>query len=76
MLECYCGQCEKLSHKLDILLKELEERLYDDCAACRSNVEHFLDKKHDIYFYKIATGQLKECGNSWLRDLLENYKDD
>ena len=64
-----------MNEKYKSLLKELKERLHDDCAACRKNVKHTFDKKKDIYFYKDAVGNSRECGNSWLRYVVRKYEE-
>jgi len=60
--------------KLKSLVKELEERLYDECVGCEEDREHILNEEQGIYYYKSIHGGMKECGISWVRDLVNRYR--
>jgi len=60
--------------KLKNLIKELEERLYLECSACEEDKDHILNEEQGVYYYESVHGGMRECGLSWVRDIVERYK--
>jgi hypothetical protein len=61
-------------NKLEELVKELKGRLYLECVGCEEGREHILNEEQGVYYYKSAHGGMKECGMSWVKDLVDRYR--
>ena len=77
MIGCHCGQCERLTDKLDELISKLEELTWLHCPGCEEDREHIWDDYRELFTYSFEAYDkihIRDCGSSNVLKILKEYR--
>ena len=76
MIECNCGQCERLRGMFNNLVEKLKKYTYMMCPGCKDNTDHTWNPRRKTFSYRVEIVTdailIRECDASRIRKILED----